>query len=318
MKRTFLFVLAAAAAFGENYVRVDSPADQRSYTIDVDQTAVQRSLKLVSASVSADWLPAWLYPNPQAQPANASYDLASGAGSARFTCGGTADQTIAFYTQVIGGHGFRVSTQTLPENRGAQLTGLSDAAVVGAIVESRSGVVQVQVSYTPRRPPPSREFAVVWYDDSTGVLRLRDTANGAEYELPKRAIIANNVDRPGGVPSEDAAIPPWFPLYPGASESPKGRIQWMFKPTAEYVTNDSIRQIYEFYVEQIEAAGAIIHSKGLVRSGTPAHDSGAHIVALKGDGKVEVRISEVMWMGLPTAKPAPKSAIGVLYSVPKH
>ena len=316
--RIFLLVLAAAWAFGENYVRVDSAADHRSYTIDVDQTAVQRSLRLVSASVSPDWLPAWLYPTPQAQPTGAAYDIASGVASARFACGGTVDQTIAFYTQVIGGHGFRVSTQRLPGNRGAQLTGTGDAGTVGAIVESRSGVVQAQVSYAPRQPPAPREFAVVWYDDRTGVLRLRDTANGAEYELPKRAIVANNVDLPGGVTSDDAGIPPWFPLYPGAAESPTGRIQWMFKPTAEYVTNDSIRQVYEFYLEQIEAAGAVIHSKGLVRSGTPARDSAAHIVALKGDGKVEIRISEVTWIGPPSVKPGPKTGIGVLYSVPKH
>lgn len=314
-----LLILAAHPAFAESFLRVDSAADHRSYTIDTDATAVERALRPVAASTYASKLPAWLYPNADAQPEHAGYDMVSGTATATFLCGGTVEQVTAYYTQEMRANGFRVSSLRLPGNRGAQLTGTGDGVSVSAIVETAPGSIKVQATYAPRRQQSPPEFEAVWYDDRTGILRLRDTGNGDEYELSKRDIVVNNLNRAGGAPSEDAQIPSWLPIYPGADVSPKGRISWLFKPTAEFVTDDPIRQIYDYYVAELQAAGATIRSQGITRSGKPLKDYSAYLIAIKGDEKVEIRIGEVMWLSTGMAsKAGPKTGIGVLYSVPRH
>ena len=93
----------------------------------------------------------------------------------------------------------------------------------------------------------------------------------------------HNVNRPGGAASGTAALPDWLAVYPGARKSPKGKISWSFQPTAEFVTGDPIRRVYEYYRSAVRGAGATITSEGLMQSGKPPKDFSAHIKALRGD-----------------------------------
>jgi len=149
---------------------------------------------------------------------------------------------------------------------------------------------------------------------------VRDASTGGEYELNKRGITTNNLNRPGAVASETAALPSWLPIYPGAAASPKGRIRWMFTPTAEFTTGDAIRNVYEYYLEHVRAAGAMIKSSGINRSGTPLKDFDAYVIAVKGDDQVEIRIGRVIEfpVGLPAKTLDPRTGIGIRYTVPQR
>ena len=113
-------------------------------------------------------------------------------------------------------------------------------------------------------------------------------------------------------------MPEWLPVYPGAARSPKGRITWMFKPTAEFVTGDPIRKVYEYYLAQLRSVGANVTSSGINRSGTPLKDFDAHVIAVKGDDQVEIGVGEVVHMGFPSSTSGSRTGIGIRYAVPKR
>jgi hypothetical protein len=312
------FSILLTTAFAQNYVRLESPANGRTYTVDLDTTGVQRALHPVQESAVAARLPSWLYPGPAFKPSNLHWDPITGIVSGTFITGGTVEQLSAFYEQTFHSQGLRVSSLPYRGSAGLQLTGSSTSATVTVQIQPQSGSTRAIATYAPRSAP-RQHFTVVWYDDKTGVLRVRDAAGG-EYELDKRGITANNLNRPGGVASETAALPSWLPMYPRAAASPKGRIRWMFTPTAEFVTGDPIRSVYEYYLEQVRAAGAMIKSSGINRSGTPLKDFDAYVVAIKGDDQVEIRIGELIefQVGLPSKASGPRTGIGIRYTVPKR
>jgi hypothetical protein len=314
----FLLALVAAAAYGEEYLRVDSPGDGRSYTIDTDQTSVRRALKPVTSAGAASKLPAWLYPGPGIEPFDVHYDPGSGIAQANFRCGGTAADVAAYYSQTLRSQGLRVSTVQIQNSRGVHVSGSNDRIAAGVRVEPQRDAVLVHVTYTPREAPGGQHFEAVWYDDRTGILRLRDTSTGDEYEMTKRAIQENNLNRVGGVESDDSAIPAWLVVYPGARASPPGRINWMFKPTAEFTTNATIRQVYDYYKAALQAAGATITASSFVKSGTPSRDFSARLVAQKDEDQVEIHIGEVVQFGAfpPSKSAGPPTGIGIRYTVP--
>src|SRR5262245_51039873 len=122
-----ILVLAVAVLHGEEYLRVDSPADGRSYTIDTDTVAVRRTLRPVAAATAASKLPAWLYPSPDARPSDVRYDPGSGITQANFLFTSPESDVIAFYTEVLRGHRLRTSTNYIPGNQGVYLSGSSDS-----------------------------------------------------------------------------------------------------------------------------------------------------------------------------------------------
>ncbi len=314
-----VLVLGAAAAHAEEYLRVDSPSDGRSYTIDTDQTSVRRALKPVAQSTAAGKLPAWLYPGPGFEPSGLLYDPASGIAQANFRCGGSAADVIAYYAQTLRAHGLRVSTVQIQSSRGGtHISGSNESIAAGVRVEAQAGAVLVHVTYTPRQAPTGQHFEAVWYDDRTGILRLRDTTSGDEYEMTKRAIQENNLNRVGGVESDESAMPAWLTTYPGAKASPPGRINWMFKPTAEFTTSATIRQVYDYYRAALQAAGANITSSNFTKSGTPSKDFSAILIAQKEDDQVEIHIGEVVQFGgFPSSRSAGQlTGIGIRYTVP--
>jgi hypothetical protein len=311
-----LAAFAALAARAENYLKIESPSDGRTYTIDLDRIAGSKTLRLVSGA-NASKLPAWLYPAAGAQPTVAHFDVDSGIAEATFACGGSAEQIAAYYAQVMREHGMRVSTSP-GLGGGINLTGTSAPVAVSIGIAARAGAFEVRITHAPQhRKAP--HFEVVWYDDRSGILRVRETVTGDEYEMPKHTIVANNLNRAGGVASTEARMPSWLPVFPGAAASPKGRIHWAFDPTAEFVTYEKTRPVYDFYVQQLASAGAKIRRRSLGHSGGPAHDDSAEIVAQLGDDVVEIHIGEVWWMftGLNSLnEKRPQTGIGIKYSVP--
>jgi len=316
MRLNALWFALLYPVFAQQYVRVNSTSDGRSYTIDLAATAVQRALRPVSEITVAAKLPQWLYPAAGSKPSRPKWDPVSGVVTGSFLVAGTQEQLSSVYQNAFRGQGLKVSSIPSAGGTGVQITGYSASVTVGVQIQSQAGSTSAFVSYAPRNASP-QHFDVVWYDDTKGILLVRDSA-GAEYQLDKSNIVSNNLNKPGAVASEGASIPSWLPVYPAATASPKGQISWMFKPTAEFVTNDPIRQVYEFYLSQLRASGVMVKSSGLDRSGTPLRDFSAHVVAIKGDEQVEVRISEVTYFGAPVRGSGKRTGIGIRYTVPKR
>jgi hypothetical protein len=314
-----VLVLGAATAYGEEYLRVDSPSDGRSYTIDTDQTAVRRNLKPVTKSTAASKLPSWLYPGHGFEPFDLTYDPGTGIAQANFRCGGAEADIVAFYSQTLRARGLRVSTVQIQNNRGIHISGSNDSVAVGVRVERQAAAILVHVTYTPRQAAQGQHFEAVWYDDRIGILRLRDTATGDEYEMTKLAVQENNLNRVGGIEAEEATMPDWLMVYPHAVASPPGRITWMFTPTAEFTTTASIRQVYDYYKAALETAGATITSSNFTKSGTPSRDFSAKLVAQKGEDQVEIHIGELVQASpalLTVKKLGHQTGIGIRYTVP--
>ncbi len=312
--RGLLLLVAVLPAGAENYVRLDSAADGKSYTVDTDQGSVQRALRPVDKSTAASHLPDWLFPGAGAEAENPGWDPMTGTASAFFRCGGTVDQVAAFYDQTFRSRGLRTSSVLVRGTDGRQLTGYNDSITASVQIQTQSGDIRVHASYAPRTTS-RRHFDVVWYDDIRGVLRLRDTTGGGEYELDKQGIIANNLNRPGGVAAQGAGMPSWLPRFPGASVSPKGRITWLFTPTAEFTTGEPIRKVYDYYMDAVQTAGATVVSSGINRSGVPLREIGGQITAQRGDDQVDIRVGEVVWMGMGKGQ---QTGIGIRYTVPKR
>jgi hypothetical protein len=299
-----------------NYLRID--ADGQRYTLDTDQTAVRRALRPISQSKALAKLPAWLLPGPGAEASEVHYDVASGVVSAIFPCAAAETDVSSYYLQVLRAHGFGVST--LPTATGRQITGSTPTITitVTTATNARSGIVTARANYAPHQPPSNLRFQAVWYDDSAGILRLRDANTGDEYDMDKQAILECSLNRPGGVESKGAGMPSWLPVYPGAFHSPKGQVTWLMTPTAEFLTNDSVKQVYDFYVDAVTAAGARITERGSQRDGKTHKEESARIVAFNGADKVEIHIGDVMWtsMGLTSTRPNAHTGIAIRYSVP--
>ena len=311
-----VMLLAALPALGENYLKIESPSDGRTYTIDLDRITSGKTVRLVSAPEASKLQP-WLYPSPDAQPSNPHWDIDTGIATATFFCGGAQEEVAGYYLQQLQAQGLRVSS-TRALLGGISLTGISAQVAVGVTVTARASAVEVRTTYTPQQWKHPN-FEVVWYDDRSGILRLRETSTNDEYEVPKRTIVASNLNRAGGVASTEARLPSWCPVYPGAAPSPKGRINWMFEPTAEFTTYEKTRPVYEYYLEQLTGAGAAIRRRSLAHSGGASSDYSAEIVAQLGEEVVEIHIGAVSWMftGLASLnQKRPPTGIGIKYSVP--
>jgi hypothetical protein len=311
-----VIALGPAAVYGEEYLRVDSPSDGRSYTIDTDQTSVRNAMHVVAKSAAAAKLPAWLYPGKNIQPSDVRYDPGSGKVQAILMVNANEGDVVEYYRLALGSQRLHVSTNPIPGGQGLFLSGSNDSVAVTIRIEHPRGAVPVHITYNPRLAPQSHHFEAVWYDDHTGILRLRDTSTGEEYEMDKRAIQENNLNRVGGVESEDSAMPPWLAAYPGSKPSPPGRISWAFKPTAEFTANASISQVFEYFKAALQAAGAKITSSNLTRSGTPPKDFSALLIAQREEDQVEIRVGEIFQsMGL-SRNTGPQTGIGIRYTVP--
>jgi hypothetical protein len=281
--------------------------------VDVDSDAVQKNLKPANPQAGAIHFPTWLNPYSGAVPKRANYEVRTGISSAYFDSGGTVDGVIAYYAELFRSRGY---TSGRPMGRASVIvSGKNASGTVSAIASVVRGVTQIQVTFAPAAADPGRKhFKAAWYDDSRGLLCLEDTSTGEQYYLDKR-ILEANLNRPGGVRSEGAAMPSWLPVYPGAQ---RARVQMAFNPTMTFVARAPIRTVYNWYTEAVKNAGARIVESGIMRSGTPLADFSAQIVAVWGDDKVDIRIAGTFQALGGQQPPKDQIGIGIRYSVPKQ
>lgn len=284
MAVTIPLAIAASRLQAENFIKVE--IDGKSVVLDTDSSSVQRNLKPANPQAGAVKLPAWLYPSPGHAPLRSNYDANTG-----FASGGTVDQVVAYYGQLLASK--------------AYTTGPPLGSATSKIVSGKGALASVSVIASPAR----------------ALLCLRDAVTGEEYYLDAPGIMAANLKWPGGVQSEGAPYPSWFPIYPGAQRA-TAKIVLLMDPTVTFQTRDSIRAVYDFYRTALEGAGAKLLNQNLSRSGNPVKDFSAEIAAQKGDDVVEVMIKELHDPNparvMNGEKPLEGTAIGVLYRVPKR
>jgi hypothetical protein len=308
--------LVPAALSAENYIRVESQG--RSFVVDADSSDVQKNLKPANPQAGEVKLPAWLYPFPEAAPLRANYDVRTGIATATFRSGGTPDQIAAYYDQLFRSKGFHSDG---PMGNGANriVGGKSASGAVSASMTVFRGNMELTVTYAPLETKSAKKhFEAAWYDDTRGLLCLRDTASGEQYYLDRAGIVEANLNRPGGVASEGASMPAWLPVYPNARRATV-HVVWLFEPTATFQTRDSIRAVYDFYLAAVKNAGARVISSGIMKSGTPSTDFSAQIVAQLGDDVVDIRSGEIVSLNAPPKSgPSGATGIGIRYTVPKR
>jgi hypothetical protein len=294
--------------------------------LDTDSDAVQKNLKAANPQAGEVKLPAWLYPSPGQVPMRANYDVRTGIASATFASGGTVDQVVAYYGQLLASKGYTTGAP-MGQPTSKIVSGKNPAAAIsvmaGVPFRNKSGGSEITVTFAPTPGASNRRhFETAWFDPARALLCLRDKATGEEYYLDARSIVEANLNRPGAVKSEGAAYPSWFPIYPGAQRSSSVKILMLMDPTATFHTRDSIRAVYDFYRTALPNAGAKLLNQSFVRSGTPTKDFSGDIKAQKGDDVVEIEIGEIV-----NFNPAPLvtsekllqgTGFGVRYTVPKR
>lgn len=314
-------VLASIGALrAENFISVDVQGHQ--LVIDTDSDAVQKNLKPANPQAGQVKLPAWLYPYAGAVPVRGNYDVRTGISSATFAGGGTVDQSVAYYAQLLASQRFATGAPMGQPNSkivsGKNASG-TVSVMVGVPFRNPQGGVEITTTFAPSETASSKKhFEAAWYDDSRGLLCLRDKSTGEEYYLELRGIAEANLNRPGGVKAEGAVKPAWLPVYPNGHVA-KVHVLWAFEPNVTYLTHDSIRAVYEFYLAAVKNAGARVITSGITKSGKPLKDFDAEVMAQLGDDVVDIRTGEVFNTN-PMAFNDPDSTgtgIGIRYTVPK-
>jgi hypothetical protein len=324
LRRTACLLLAFAAPgvlLATNYISLKSGG--QSFVLDTDSDAVQKNLKPANPQAGEVKLPAWLYPFAGAVPLRANYDVRSGISSATFAGGGTVEQSVAYYAQLLASKGFATGTPLgSPTSKivsGKNAYG-TVSVMVGVPFRNPQGGVEITTTYAPSETKsPKKHFETVWYDDARALLCLRNTATGEEYYLDGRGIAEANLNRPGAVASTAAAMPSWLPVYPNAHKA-NVKVIWLFEPTVTFLTRDSIRTVYEFYLAAVKNAGARVVESRITQSGKPLKDFDAQVVAQLGDDVVDIRTGEIVNLNpMPLSAPAPSgTGIGIRYTIPKR
>jgi hypothetical protein len=312
--RTLLVLVSAALAHGQNYIRVQSGG--QSYVVDAASDDVQKNLTPANPQAGEVKLPAWLFPYQGAVPVKSNYDVRTGIAEATFAAGGTVDQITTYYDQLFRSRG--LSTSGAMGNPNSKIiSGKNASGNISVMANNFRGAIEIRVTFAPsERKSPKRQFKAAWYDDTRGILCLEDLATGEQYYLDKRGIMEANLSRPGAVKSEDAPMPSWLPLYPGARRE---KISMMLDASVTFASRDSIRNIYNWYREAVTNGGATIQDSGIMKSGTPLEDFSARIVALRGDDKVEIQIGKIFQIAVfGAASQKDETGIGIRYTVPKR
>jgi hypothetical protein len=315
-------MMLSSAASGENFIKVEMGG--RSFVIDADSDTVQKNLKPANAQAGQQHLPAWLAPYSGAAPVRANYDARTGISSATFQSGGDTAQVASYYQQLLESRGYR-SNGPLGQGKNLIVSGKNASGAISVMVNvpfrGPPGAVEIIATYSPVQTKSNRKhFEAAWFDDKSGILCLRDTASGEEYLLDQQGILEANLNRPGAVASQGAAMPAWLPVYPNAQRA-SVKVIWSFEPTATFQTQSSIQAVYDFYKEAVKRAGATLVSSGIVQSGKPLKDFSAQVVAQLGDDVVDIRIGEIVNLNpipLANTRPPAGTGIGIRYTVPKR
>ncbi|HET8549090.1 MAG TPA: hypothetical protein VFL57_13830 [Bryobacteraceae bacterium] len=313
MRVIVVLALAVCSACAEKLVSV--PAGDRTLVIDLDSESVRRELRPVNQEGQLR-LPAYLYPSPQATPLRAHFDTASGISSATFAAAGTADQVFAYYRQVFQANGWTVSPPMGGGRGGSILSAQRRGASASVLFSVFGGQPQFTVTHAPSKAANARRsYEVVSFDPTTALLLVREETTGDLFHLTPRAMLENNLNRPGAAVSRGAGAPAWLPVYPNAlPPRPEKKLVFLMRPTREYRTSDPPRRVFEFYREALISAGAQILSESSVASGRQFS-----LKALRGDDGVEILVERVSYLFEPLKPRIPdETAIGIRYTVPRR
>jgi len=313
---------ACSVARGENFIKMEMGG--RSFVVDIDSDTVQKNLKPANVQAGVEHLPSWLAPYAGAVPVRSDYDARTGIASATYQGGGDTTQVANYYMQLLQSRGYAADAP-MGQGRNRIVSGRNATGDISVMVNvpfrGQQGTVDIIATYRPAETKSNRKhFEAAWFDDKRAILCLRDTASGEEYYLEQQGIVEANLNRPGAVVSQGAAMPSWLPVYPNARRTTVKLIM-AFEPTVTFQTQSSIRAVYDFYKDAAVKAGATIVSSGIVRSGTPLKDFSAQVVAQLGDDVVDIRAGEIVNLNPMPLSTTPRLAgtgIGIRYTVPKR
>jgi hypothetical protein len=315
---TLALAFGATALRAENFIKVE--VDGKSFVVDTDSGAVQRNLRPANPQIGEVKLPAWLFPSPSGQmPLRSHYDPNSGIAEATFASGGTVDQIVTYYGQLLASKSY---TTGAPMGQPTKIVSGKNAAAVISVMASpaRSGGTEFTVTFAPTPGASNRRhFEAAWFDQTRALLCLRDVATGEEYYLDARSIVEANLNRPGAVKSQGAPYPAWFPIYPGAQRATI-KLIFLMEPTATFQTHASMRTVYDYYRTALANAGARLLEQRFSQSGNPPKDFGGNIKAQMGDDVVDIEIGEIHDPNPARVMAGEKliegTGIGVRYTVP--
>jgi hypothetical protein len=269
--------LLALAQGGPSVVRVDSREQGRTFYVDTDRPKIREGLRDASAPSPAGDIPSWLPPYPGAAPwgerarENAPVDF----GFAGYTTNEAPDDVFAYYeSRVRATPGVTITYVNRQPGRGGAMH--AEDATRKTVVAVSPGPKGTSLSFNwqPKviHPVPlakSAHLVGVWFDDSKGILRLRDPATGKEYDLSMTTMLSYARSVPLE-PSARTDFPVWLAFYPGAkvivaNAPPAG---WQPQGPAdmrtfkiEQMSTASVAQVGAFYKQTFEQNGLTIASE---------------------------------------------------------
>jgi hypothetical protein len=290
-----ILALSANPLSAQKFIRVDSPGEQKSYTLNL---ADKRLPALLSSSTAT--LPAWLI-LPGSEP---EIQQRGSTVSARFQVGGAVAASEAYYHQLLASQGYEVqparSTPKLAFVRGTRegrdISVHLDASM-GAVRDVGGEIVNVRISApaAPIQVPATAQLETVQYDDSTGRLTLRDKSTDAQYFLDRQSIHTLASGTPLGNPADSSTStlttwPSFVPVYPnGRVDRPLSKLAGK-RPGLEFrlLTRDTPAQADAWYRAALARAGFVLQQESKSSSGglnnfslAAVDPSGTHAVKVR-------------------------------------
>jgi hypothetical protein len=282
-------------AAGMSPVQIES--NGRKYIVDLDSEAFQRRMTPAVPSNVAGELPVWLYPSPGATPSRPIESLGANHLAAWFRVGGTPEQSLAYYSQLLSSRGWHVgSTKN-------SVSADTDAEYTSVTTSSLRGSLEIRITYMLRpHAAARRKLQVAWYDDARALLCVRDASTREEFYVTRDAVIelsngTPNTPQQAQQPAQACEYPTWVPAYPGSQIVGPQEVKFIFKSSRIYVTSAGIRPVYDFYKQSFESMGAKITGSNFHSTGSPPRDASGRLVAQLGSESTSVDISEVVSFG---------------------
>jgi hypothetical protein len=220
MLRSSLVLIFLLQTASTTQIRVDSRNQGRTFIVDTARPEIRKELRDVAAPAPAGPLPAWLPPYPGATTLRTQGNGPPDFGLALYSSTALPDVVFAHYEAAIRGANTTITYNYRQAGRGGAIH--AESATHYAVVSVSPGVGPTDISVnwhartvtTPTFAPGTR-FEAVWFDDSKGVLRLRDTTTRKEYDLDMAAML--RYARSQALESSARAdFPAWLVFYPGA------------------------------------------------------------------------------------------------------
>ncbi len=279
-------LLLTLPLLAEKQIRVDSPSDNRSYLVDLDSPKILSQLRSDASST-----PAWLA-IPGVVP---TLQQSSTGLTATYSVRGTLAQWDAYYRQLLASQRYAVEASARRNSSNIYGSRSRQQWVEVQLGES-GGVVTVRIitppAATPR--PKSSELEIVSYDDSTGILALKDKSTGLAYYLDRSGIRGTSAApaTSAAVPSMSAAngFPSFVPIYPASRVDKRLAALSGGRPGLEMrvATKDTPAKAAAWYRYAFANRGFCIREESsygsgstMVSSMTAVDSTGAHAVKVR-------------------------------------